>query len=92
MNLTPEQQYWVDNGSVDATLVPADENGRHPKFKHLVMYELESHYGSYIVTSPAKSGSRLMSVDDCVHAFGEGVVDQGFGFAVDDYLDYFEES
>lgn len=33
-----------------------------------------------------------MSAEDCVHAFGEAVVDQGFGFAVDDYLDYFEES
>ncbi len=85
--MNEEEQYWIDKGSTDANLVSADKDGRHPRFQHLVLYELESHYGSWIVTSPAKKGSVLIGHEDCLSMFGEEVVELEFGFATDEYLE-----
>lgn len=82
-------QYWIDQGSTDAIMVPADENGRHPKFSHLVLYELEPHYCSWIVTSPAISGSVLLSQDDCISMFGKEAMDSEVCFGTDEYLELF---
>ncbi|QDP53594.1 MAG: hypothetical protein GOVbin556_58 [Prokaryotic dsDNA virus sp.] len=64
--------------------------GFHPKYKHLAYYEIEPHYGSYILTSPAKEGSILMNEDDARDMF-EDRLDDGYGYFMDDYLDYFEK-
>ena len=67
-----------------------DVKGFHPKYKHLAYYEIEPHYGSYILTSPAVEGSLLMSEDDARHMF-EDRLDDRYGYFIDDYLDFFEK-
>jgi len=58
--------------------------------KHLAYYEAKPYYGSYLITSPAKDGSILMSEDD-TRAMFEDRMDEGYGYFVDDYLDFFEK-
>ena len=67
-----------------------DVRGFHPKYKHLAYYEAKPYYGSYLITSPAKDGSILMSEDD-TRAMFEDRMDEGYGYFVDDYLDFFEK-
>lgn len=63
-------------------------DGRHPKYKHLVMAEWEPHYGSYIVTFVGHTGDLLMSSDDVLSMVGDDRrFDEGYGYVVDDYLD-----
>lgn len=67
--------------------VRPNSKGYHPKYSHLAYVELESHFGSYIVTSPARPGySLLMSADDAEHML-PGSTEHGYGYVVDDYLD-----
>lgn len=65
------------------------ENGRHPKYSHLVMAEIEPHYGSYILTIKGHKGSALISEDDANEIFGKRV-DLEFGYIPDDYVDILE--
>lgn len=67
-------------------LVEPLENGRHRKFSHLVLAEIEPHYGSYIFTIHGHKGSALTGPDDAAQIFGEQL-DKGFAYVVDDYLD-----
>ena len=55
-----------------------NEQGYHPEFGHLAWFDIESHHTKYIVTSPARAGSMLLSEDELVHMFGEGVEDGGY--------------
>ena len=71
----------------DHDIEPID--GFHPKHKHLAYYEIEPHYASYILTSPAKEGSILMNEDNARWMF-EDRFDDRYGYFVDDYLDLFE--
>jgi len=64
------------------------KNGRHPKFKHLIYYEFEDHYGSYILTAPGtKEGDALISYDDLSQMFNKPQIENGFGYATDEYLE-----
>ena len=63
-----------------------DAQGRHPKYKHLVMFEIEPHYGSYILTAAKHPGDALISEDDARHMFGKDY-DAGFGYLTDEYLE-----
>lgn len=70
-----------------------DEHGRHPKYKHLVWFDLEQHYGSYILTAEAHSGSALISEDDAIEMFGldkEGRIRES-GYLTDEYLQLLED-
>lgn len=67
-----------------------DAQGRHPKYKHLVMFEIEPHYGSYILTALGHRGDALISSDDAQHMFGKDF-DAGFGYLTDEYLQLLEE-
>jgi Fe-S cluster biosynthesis and repair protein YggX len=80
----------IVEGTFDHMAEPA-EGGRHPQHSHLVYYEFEPHYGSYIVTAPKTTdGDLLMSHEDVVHAFGEEAVDNEFAYGSDEYLDLLE--
>lgn len=70
---------------------PPDKNGRHPRYKHLVMFEIEPHYGSYILTAAGHRGDALISSDDAVHMFGKDF-DDGFGYLTDEYLQLLEKA
>lgn len=63
-----------------------DEQGRHPRYKHLVQFEVEPHYGSYILTATGHSGSALISEDDATDMFGEQL-EHGFAYLSDEYLE-----
>lgn len=78
-------------------MVKSDNEGRHPKYKHLVYYELEPHHGSYILTAPATPenyGDLLISDEDVDHMFGkdaEYAKQNGFAYGPDDYLGMMEK-
>ncbi len=66
--------------------VKPDEQGRHPIYSHLVMFEIERHYGSYILTAPKTcEGNALISAENAEHIFGEQF-DQEFAYLTDEYL------
>lgn len=67
-----------------------DKQGRHPKYKHLVMFEIEPHYGSYILTAVGHRGDALISSDDAQHMFGKDF-EAGFGYLTDEYLQLLEK-
>ena len=67
-----------------------DKYGRHPKYKHLVMFEIESHYGSYILTAVGHEGDALISEDDARQMFGKDF-DHEFGYLTDEYLQLLEK-
>lgn len=67
-----------------------DKQGRHPKYKHLVMFEIEPHYGSYILTAVGHQGDALISSDDAQHMFGKDF-EEGFGYLTDEYLQLLEK-
>lgn len=67
-----------------------DAQGRHPKYKHLVMFEIEPHYGSYILTATGHEGDALISEDDARQMFGKDF-DAGFGYLTDEYLQILEK-
>jgi hypothetical protein len=67
------------------------KSGRHPTYPHLVMFEIEPHYGSYVLTAAGHRGSALISEEDARHMFGKDFED-GFGYLVDDYLELLEEN
>lgn len=66
-----------------------NSSGDHPDNPNVVYYEIESHYGSYLLTSPAKEGSVLMGQDDAREMFGDRF-EEGYGYFLPDYLEYFE--
>lgn len=70
-----------------------DKNGRHPKYKHLIYCDIEDHYGSWIITSPALPGMDLFIQNDCdmLETFSEADINAGFGYISDEYSDLFEE-
>lgn len=66
-----------------------DKHGRHPKYKHLVMFEIEPHHGSYILTANKHPGDALISQDDAREMFGKDY-EAGFGYLTDEYLQLLE--
>jgi len=70
--------------------VPPDENGYHPDYGHLVLFELEPHHGSYIVTSPAIEGDALLEEHDVEDMFGEDGIRRGYAYLSDEYLVHIE--
>lgn len=86
----------LNEGNFDH-MVKSDNEGRHPKYKHLVYYELEPHHGSYILTAPATPenyGDLLISDEDVDHMFGEDAEyakQNGFAYGPDDYLEMMEK-
>lgn len=64
-------------------------DGFHPIYPHLAYYEAEPHYGSYIITSPAKEGSILMNEGDAKYMF-EDRLDNRYGYFTDEYLQFME--
>jgi hypothetical protein len=69
-----------------------DAYGRHPRYKHLIMFELEPHHGSYILTAAGHEGDALISEDDALEMFGERGIDNGFAYLTDEYLDLLGET
>lgn len=65
--------------------VSCDDNGYHPEYKHLVMFEIEPHYGSYILTAIGHSGNCLISSDDAKYMF-EDQFELEFAYLSDEYL------
>jgi hypothetical protein len=61
------------------------KTGRHPKYSHLVMFEIEPHHGSYILTAQHNPGSALISSDDAQEMFGDRFDDE-FAYLTDEYL------
>ena len=66
------------------------KNGRHYKYRHLVYYEIESYYGSWILTAPeikAAEYKNLLMSDDDINSIDESLIDRGYGYYTDEYLD-----
>ena len=84
------QHYSTVEETSEAELNDAEPNefGFHPEYGHLAWYYIERHHGSYIVTSPARDGSLLVSGESLSDMFGECAEDGAY--AVDEYLDQFE--
>lgn len=70
--------------------VKPKKNGRHPKYKHLVLFEIEPHHCSYILTAAGHDGDRLLSEDDARDMF-EDQFEDGFAYLTDEYLDCLEK-
>ena len=45
-------------------MAPPTKDGRHPKYSHLVMFEVDHHYGMLLLKSPAIEGNALISWED----------------------------
>lgn len=86
----PSQDAWGRKYMKVDNMDPPDKRGRHPKYKHLVMFEIEPHYGSYILTAPKHKGDALISEDDARSMFGKDF-DDGFGYLSDEYLEVLEK-
>ncbi len=82
----PGVDAWGRKYVTVSNMDPPDKYGRHPKYKHLVMFEIEPHYGSYILTAAKHPGDALISEDDARHMFGKDY-DAGFGYLTDEYLE-----
>lgn len=67
-----------------------DENGRHPYFKHLVMFEIERHYDSYILSALGYKGNVLISAEHAMKMFGDQFDDE-FAYLTDEYLEMLKE-
>jgi len=67
---------------------PSD-TGQHPDYPHLYMFEIDAHYGSYILTCPGQDGDALIGPDDAEYMFGEQL-DDGFAYLSDEYLQLLE--
>lgn len=67
-----------------------DNSGRHPVYKHLVLFEIEPHYGSYILTAVGHDGDALITADEAMDMFGKDFEDE-FGYLSDEYLDVLEQ-
>lgn len=66
-------------------------NGRHPEFPHLVMAEVEPHYGMLILTIEGMSGTALISVEDWIAMVGDqDQADFEFGYISDEYAELLE--
>lgn len=71
-------------------LTAKSKNGRHPRWKHLILVECDRHYGMWIVTTPALPGkSMLVSSDDLAH-MNPDLAEHEYGYVPDDYLECFE--
>lgn len=66
--------------------VPPGDDGRHPQYKHLVLAEIESHYGSWIMTIAGHEGDALISDDGARSIFGEQYDDE-FAYISDEYIE-----
>ena len=65
--------------------------GVHPDYPHLIYFEVEAHYGSFILTSPAVRGTALISAQDWLNMAGsQEQADLEFAYASDEYLELFE--
>ena len=71
-----------------------DDDGRHPDYPHLCLFEVERHYGSLILTSQSAPGSALISCwEDWKGMVGDDIqADQEFAYLSDEYLDCLEEA
>lgn len=67
-----------------------DKYGRHPKYKHLVMFEAEPYKNMYLVTAIGHEGSALISSDEAASMFGK-YLDDGFAYLTDEYLQLLEK-
>ena len=77
---------WLkESQSFDHSIEPMPD-GRHPEYNHLVLFELEPHYGSYILTAHGHDGSALLSTDDAMHIFEDRLKSE-YAYLSDDYLD-----
>jgi hypothetical protein len=67
-------------------------DGRHPRFAHLYWFDIEPHYGSYLLTTAARDGSILMREDDLIYALGnDGDEIPDGAWLSDEYLNLLEE-
>ena len=77
-------------GGFDHNAQPT-ENGEHPEYPGLVLFEVEQHFGSLILTSPAKEGNALISHEDWEHWVDDIIKLDGdewdFAYLSDEYLD-----
>jgi hypothetical protein len=73
-------------------MTPPTEDGRHPKYDHLVMFEVDRHYDRLLLKSPAKEGDALISWEDWNHMVGDtDQADLEFAYCDDEYLDILKE-
>ena len=68
----------------DHAVTPLDD-GTHPKYRHLTLFEIESECGSYILTAHGNNGDCLISSDDAEHMFGSQF-NEGYAYLTDEYL------
>ena len=82
-------RYYANTSrSINAAIPTSD--GRHPKYRHLVMFEADPHHGSAIVTAreAAPGRSALWSWEDWQHAVGdEEQAELEFAYLSEEYLD-----
>jgi len=64
-------------------------NGYHPDYPGLVLFEIEWHYGSYILSAPGYEGTALISSEDAKIMF-EDQLDAEFAYLTDEYLQILE--
>ena len=74
------------------TAQPKD-NGRHPRYTHLVYFDIECEYGCWILTTPANPGHDIfVNCDYDLEGFGitDRDIERGFVYLSEDYLDVME--
>ena len=68
------------------------ENGRHPKYSHLVLSEVENHKSMLILTIEKQKGDALISWDDWKSMIGDDEQsDEEFGYISDEYISILED-
>jgi len=70
----------------DLTEPTAD--GRHPKYRHLILFEVEDHHGSLILTAAGQKGDALISTEDWEHMVDgdRDAIQNDFAWLSDEYL------
>lgn len=80
-----DERGFIHSGGVIAPEYPPNDDGYHPHFPHLVLFDIEPHYGMYILTAYGHEGNALISGEDAEDMFGEHF-NGGYAYLTDEYL------
>jgi hypothetical protein len=63
-------------------------DGTHPDYPHLILAEVEQHYGMLILTFPGVDGDALISLEDWDAMVGDvEQADREFAYVSNEYLE-----
>jgi hypothetical protein len=74
-------------------LIEPTKEGKHPKYSHLVLAEIDSHYGMALLTIKGQEGSLLISYEDWnIMRDGNNPDYDDFAYISDEYIAQLEDA